>query len=333
MDHGGDDRKQAAADRKQAAAGSVVRPGHHPSPDDTRGIVDPAAMFDVVAFDRYPPGPDLDGLIDWFWSVRYSLPPGRVHDQQVLNHPCGHISVGTLDDAGVPLDPPQGRVYGVLDRVSVRRLTLDGWTVAAKTTVGGLGVFVDRPAREVAGRQLTFADALPGVDGKLVGQVAAATGDGATDLGGAVECLRDGLRNVIAQRSSDRVAEARWVAEVVKLAETDRTIGKVDQLAEAASVSVRSLQRLFDDHVGTSPSFVIRRWRIIEAVDAARAAADDSSGSGAGEAAEWRGWADVAARVGYADQAHLARDIRRHLGITPSEYLRSFTRTSAGETR
>jgi transcriptional regulator GlxA family with amidase domain len=81
---------------------------------------------------------------------------------------------------------------------------------------------------------------------------------------------------------------------------------------------VRTLQRLFDLHVGVGPSFVIRRWRIIEAAEAARTAIDRNE--------PWPGWADVAAQLGYADQAHLTRDFGRHLGTSPSAYLTQATR-------
>ena len=79
-------------------------------------------------------------MIEWFWSVAWELPDGFVHDQQVLNHPAGNISIGTLDDAGVPLNPAAGRVYGVMTKVSHRHLTVTGWTVAARTSVGVLTI-------------------------------------------------------------------------------------------------------------------------------------------------------------------------------------------------
>lgn len=95
------------------------------------------------------------------------------------------------------------------------------------------------------------------------------------------------------------IAEAQEVVAVAALAEHDRSVCRVEQLASAAGASVRTLQRLFDFHVGASPSFVIRRWRIIEAAEAARRASDDGNG--------WRGWAAIAAELGYSDQAHLTR--------------------------
>ena len=262
-------------------------------PDDTRGIIDPVEMLRYVDFARSPADDALDGLIEWFWSVAWELPDGRVHDQQVLNHPAGNISIGTLDDAGVSLDPAEGRVYGVMTRVSHRRLTSTGWTVAARTSVGGLGVLLDAPAKSVVDSELSL-DALPGLDGRRL------------------------LARVRAERSNEqRIDSLRR--------ELDRMVSRrsrrVEQLAGVAGIGVRTLQRLFDHHVGVSPSFVIRRWRIIEAAEAARAAVDADG--------EWSGWATVAAELGYADQAHLTRDFRHHLGTSPAAYLARTARSGA----
>lgn len=277
--------------------------------DDTRGIVDPASMLRVVDFDRYPAGETLAGLVDWFWSVAWDLPTGTSHDQEVLNHPAGHISIGTVDDAGIPLDPAEGRVYGVQTGTSHRHLTGVGWTVAARTSVGGLGVFLDAPARDAADRQLDFGAGLPGLDGPAVVDAVSELGSN----GDRVARLRHHLGDLVARRDQAQLAEARRVAEVAALAERDRTVCRVEHLAAAAGVSVRTLQRLFDVHVGASPSFVIRRWRIIEAAEAARQATERGD--------RWRGWATVAAELGYADQAHLTRDFQRHLGVSPSAYV------------
>ncbi|MEM7337144.1 MAG: helix-turn-helix transcriptional regulator [Actinomycetota bacterium] len=287
-----------------------------PLPDDTRGIIDPAAMMRHVGFERAEPGPILDGLVEWFWTVAWNLPPGVVHDQHVLNHPAGNISVGTLDDAGVPLDPPEGRVYGVMTGLSTRRLTKAGWTVAARTTVGGLGVLLDASAKSATDRQLSLADALPGIDGTaLVIRISAEA-----DNPARVDALRRALEVMVERRDRGELAEARAVARVAAVAEHDRSICRIEQLAAHAGTSIRTLQRLFDAHVGVSPSFVIRRWRIIEAADAARTAIEGGE--------SWRGWADVAAELGYADQAHLTRDFRRHVGTSPAAYLGQATGTA-----
>ncbi len=277
-------------------------------PHDTRGIVDPAAMMRHVEFARSPAGQELDGIVEWFWSVRWDLPPGAIHDQQVLNHPAGNLSIGTLDDTGIPLDPPRGRAYGVATGLGLRRLSMQGWTVAARSTVGGLGVLLDAPAKSATDDTWPLAR-LPGLDGPAV--VTAVAEADTNEV--RTELLRDALSTMVAGRDQQRLGEARDVVEVAALAEHDRSVRRPEQLASAAGVSLRTLQRQFDVHVGVSPSFVIRRWRIIEAAEAARAAIDADR--------QWRGWAAVAAELGYADQAHLTRDFGRHLGISPAAYL------------
>lgn len=291
---------------------AVVRP----LPDDTRGIIDPVEMMRYVDFDRAPAGDALDGLVEWFWSVAWELPDGRVHDQRVLNHPAGNISIGTLDDAGVPLHPAQGRVYGVMTKVSHRRLTSIGWTVAARTSVGGLGVLLDAPASATVDTELRL-DALPGLNAQRL--LACVRSELCNDE--RVDILRSELNEMVLRRDPALIAEGHEVVELAAVAEHDRTVRRVEQLATIAGVGVRTLQRLFDRHVGVSPSFVIRRWRIIEAAESARAALDTNS--------DWSGWATVAAELGYADQAHLTRDFRRHIGTTPAAYLARATGSNA----
>jgi len=288
-----------------------------PVPDDTRGIIDPVEMMRHVDFARSPAGDALDGLIEWFWSVAWELPEGFVHDQQVLNHPAGDISIGTLDDAGVPLDPAEGCVYGVMTKMSHRRLTSTGWTVAARTSVGGLGILLDAPAKTVVDTKLSLDGALPGLDAqRLIDRVRAEHSNEER-----VDDLRQELNTMVARRDPSLIAEAREVTEVAAAAEHDRTVRRVEQLATLAGISVRTLQRLFDYHVGVSPSFVIRRWRIIEAAEAVQQAIAEGGG--------WSGWATVAAELGYADQAHLARDFRRHLGTSPAAYFAQATSSNA----
>ncbi len=281
---------------------------------DTRGIIDPAAMLRHVDFARYPAGAGLAGIIDWFWAVRWNLPDGVEHRQLVLNHPSGHVSIGTLDDSGV-LDPAQGRVYGVLTRLSERRLTGRGWTVAAKTTVGGAGVVLGAPARTAVDRQLPLR-VVSGLDEDQLVDAAVAA-DAEADR---VDLLREALERCVRQRDPDQVGQARQVAAIARLAETDRGVRRTEQLADAAGVSVRTLQRRFAHHVGVSPAWVIRRWRIIEAAEqAVRADEEDRTDSAW---SRWPGWASLSVELGYSDQSHLVRDVRRHLGLTPHQYRR-----------
>jgi AraC-like DNA-binding protein len=82
---------------------------------------------------------------------------------------------------------------------------------------------------------------------------------------------------------------------------------RVEELAREVMLSPRQLRELMVTELGVSPKQLCRRFRF-DAVIARLA-------SGAGTLA------DVAAEVGYADQAHLSREFRQMAGCSPSRWL------------
>ena len=108
---------------------------------DSRGILDPWLLRQRVRLTRYPAGPALDGLVDRFWAVRWDLPPGTVHQQQVLTHPGANVSIGHANASPGQREPGpvEARLYGVARGLSTRVLAGQGWTVAALAWPGGLG--------------------------------------------------------------------------------------------------------------------------------------------------------------------------------------------------
>jgi AraC-like DNA-binding protein len=104
-----------------------------------------------------------------------------------------------------------------------------------------------------------------------------------------------------------RDADADLVAAVVDRAAADPAVARVEQLAAEFGLGMRRLQRLFAEHVGVGPKWVIRRYRLHEA--AARAAAGAALNL-----------VELAADLGYSDQAHLTRDFTALVGDPPSRY-------------
>ncbi|MFI2708961.1 helix-turn-helix domain-containing protein [Micromonospora sp. NPDC018662] len=101
-------------------------------------------------------------------------------------------------------------------------------------------------------------------------------------------------------------AEATALVEEIR---TDRGVLRVADFARRHAVSTRRLQRLFLDHVGVGPKWVIRRYRLQEAIEQATTGPLD--------------WSRVAAELGYADQAHLVREFTAVAGVSPAAYARS----------
>jgi AraC-like DNA-binding protein len=269
---------------------------------DSRGILRPWDLAEMASLNRYPPGDELTGLIDRFWATSWNLPDGVVHDQQVLTHPCANLVIATAPGQVKDESPYQLQAVlnGVFKRLTQRRLAGTGWSVAAMTTPGGLGALITVEAAGFTNRMAPLTICLPDSDAlteKIAGRPEA----------DRVELLRAALVGAVQTADPARVTAAREVAGIARLAETDRSLLTTAHLSKTVGVGSRTLQRMFRAYVGVSPSWVLRRYRLLEAAELARAGSVPS-------------WANIAGQLGYSDQAHLIRDFRAATGMTPASY-------------
>jgi AraC-like DNA-binding protein len=277
---------------------------------DSRGILHPAGLQRMVRLTRFPASPELAGLVDRFWSVEWDLPSGVRHGQQVLTHPCANLSVSHADARAGPGRLVEARLNGVARDVTTRVLAGQGWAIAAMTTPGGLGAFICEPACAFTDRVVPLGLALGLGEAKLdEAKLIEEAGD-QPDPQGRAEVLARYLVRVIETADAQRVSGARQVAAAARIAETDRSVRQLGDLCDRAGMAARTLQRLFLRHAGVPPTWVLRRYRLLDAAEAVRE----------GQAAEW---AALAADLGYADQAHLIREFRAAIGQTPAAYAQS----------
>jgi AraC-like DNA-binding protein len=287
-----------------------VTSGLQPVERDSRGILDPWLSRQRVRLTRYPVGPMLVGLVDRFWAVQWDLPPGVVHRQQVFTHPGANLSVGHpgADASADPTERIEARLNGVARGLTTRILTCRGWAVAAMTTPGGLGAFISTSAADFTDRIVALGQPSARTRRRCCGKAAllrhvVAQPDETSRVAALAAFLEQALK-------PHRTASVRQVTEVAKLAETNRGVSRLSQLCATAGIGQRSLQRLFLQHAGVSPTWVLRRYRLLDAAEAVRGG-------------ERVSWAEVAAELGYADQAHLTRDFRAAIGQTPAVYAQS----------
>ncbi len=92
-------------------------------------------------------------------------------------------------------------------------------------------------------------------------------------------------------------------------------IKTVDDLAARAGMGKRSLQRIFNEYVGVSPKWVIRRYRLHEVMERLNFGAQPD-------------WAQLALELGYFDQAHLINDFKSILGYSPTQYQKLVAKPS-----
>jgi AraC-like DNA-binding protein len=230
------------------------------------------------------PAPDLAPFVERYWTVEweYTTP----YRQKVVPYPHVHLTVR-------PGVAPE--VHGVFSRHIVRELSGTGRIVGAQFRVGAFRSFAGRPVAELADRDLRAAE-LPGLAGAPAEPV-------------DIAAFEDWLRSRLPQSEPD--AAGREAAAAVALIAADPAIGRVDQLAAAAGSNVRRLQRLFAEHVGIGPKWVIRRYRLHEVTERMAAGGRVS-------------WAGLAGDLGYADQAHLVRDFVGLFGESPTHYARRY---------
>lgn len=254
---------------------------------DTKGILDAQRLRSRVRFRRLAAAEALGEFVEQYWLIDWNL--DEPHEQHVVPHPA--VNLAWHDD----LEPA---VHGVGLGLSSVKLDGRGRVFGVKFRPGAFSAFTDRQVSELTGKVLPAR--------QLFGPVP----DSVTQVVRHSEDDRERLavmdRYLLGLRPQADAASVQAIALVDKIYR-DRSILRVDALAASAHLSTRALQRLFNDHVGVAPKWVIRRYRIHEAIEKADALTD---------------WPRLALDLGYADQAHLVRDFTQTTGMSPTAYAR-----------
>lgn len=245
---------------------------------------------------RYSPSAHLADLVDRYWIPVWSL--AEPSTQSTLQHPVCLVVVSDT----------YARFYGVSRGRSTVTLEGDGWAVGTMLRPAAGRLLLGRSVAEVTDTWLDLGH-LPG-DGReeraLVEGIRAAMAadpyDPAAHLA-AIGHVEPWLETHLPVDAQGLLVNrlVRWLADHPRAT-------RVDELAREAGLSERSLQRLVEQRIGLSPKWLLQRRRLHDAVEALKA--------GRGSLAE------VAADLGYADQAHFTHDFRTVTGMTPGEYLR-----------
>jgi AraC-like DNA-binding protein len=294
-----------------------------------RGVLRPdlaATRFRLV---RHRPPDALAPFVDFYWILRWDLRGEPPHAQTILPHP--HVNLA--------FEASGAGIFGVDRRLFTREISGLGQAFGVRFLAGGFRPFWQAPISQLTDRVVPAArlfgpraektrQAIMRASGGSAASGSAGAGSagsagagsagsaGAEDIWGAwveADARMIGYAEVLlcsALPERDRLADQ--VAALVSRITTDPGLRRVDELSAASGMTARTLQRLFADYVGVSPKWVMRRARLHEAAERA-----DS-----GEPVDW---AELAADLGYADQAHLTRDFTATIGISPTRYTAPLT--------
>jgi AraC-like DNA-binding protein len=255
-----------------------------------------------VIYEEYAPSLALQPFVDRLWALE--APAGAADADPVL--PDGHVEI--IVHAGDPFfeivaDGTRRRQASVLLAGQLTRavqLAPSGATLVAGARLhpNGAHAFFGLRQNLVTDRVVDLTDVDAGVARILRDDL---TGRDhrrqlATALDGAL-C-----------RLAPPPAPVSPVQHVLRLAQRRRGLIQVSDLARAAGVSDRQVQRAFRDEVGISPKRWLRVLRFQEVLRRVRGQSHDVR------------WTEVAAACGFYDQAHFVHDFRSFTDQAPGAW-------------
>jgi len=239
-----------------------------------------------------------------YWTLRAEA-VGDPSPQRVLPDGCVEIIINLgaqfvrYDESGATESQPRELLIGPTTRHMSIAPTGTTRLVGIRFAPGGAVPFLSVGPQEVRDGAPSLADVAPPFDTNVAERLALARP-------GAEAAILDAALGARLSRSR-RATDRRVLASVRATFATDRSL-TVDSLISLTGLGARHLERVFRDNVGFGPKTLCRLARFQRVVRAIEPATRPQ-------------WARMAARHGYADQSHLAREFREFAGTTLTRYL------------
>lgn len=249
------------------------------------------------------PSPALRCYVRCYWTLRAAADLGAA-SQRVLPDGCvemvinlGAQFVRHAADGDVEVQPRRLLVGPTTHQMSIAP-TGDIHLVGIRFAPGGAVPFLSVSTGELRDRAPSLDDAALRLPPELTDRLFAASP-------GAEGALLDAVLLERLARAR-RHADAR-VRSCVSAAFASRGTMRVDAMVALTGLGARQLERRFREEVGFGPKTLCRLARFQRVVQSLQTTSVSS-------------WARLAARSGYADQAHMAREFREFAGTTLTAY-------------
>lgn len=261
---------------------------YDPGVGRARGVLRRPLTAGSVEHLRRSPSSDVSQWIAHYWGVRWSLPADESYTAETLPHPSVHM---IFEKGHCMVSGPHTRKFS-------RTLRGQGEAFGIKFKPGRFRPFaqdcVSKLANQVVPARCIFGESVEDL------KTAIFSCEQETKR---VEACNNFFRACLPRPCEDADLAERLVEQVSR----DAEIKAVNDLAARSRIGKRSLQRLFNEYVGVSPKWVIRRYRLHELVEKVQCTGELD-------------WAQVALDLGYFDQAHLINDFRSMVGYSPTRY-------------
>jgi AraC-like DNA-binding protein len=238
---------------------------------------------------RYAPPAALADWLEYFWIESWDLREYEPQVREVLPQPCVHLA----------FVPGRSRIYGVQLSRFVRMLSGNERILGAKFRPGAFYPFLKKPLCSISNACVPVNQVFSNAAGAEEEIVACHDDRG----------MVDAASRFLVAHLPPLDPNVETVCHVVEEIINDRSLTRVEDVADRCGIRDRTLQRLFHRYVGASARWVVKRYRIYEALEQLAV----------GKPAEW---AMLAQDLGYYDQAHFINDFKKLVGRSPSEYVK-----------
>jgi AraC-like DNA-binding protein len=236
---------------------------------------------------RYFPEPELGDLVEQFWVVEWDLLGKKTHTQKNLPDPNFHL---VFDGQKINIIGPSSKLYAY-------QMIEKGKLIGVKFAAASLDKILPLPISNYIDKEVDAASVLKFDESKLLSELYGLERD---------EQIIERICSYLTPFSFVASQQQRMAREWIEMIKNEPEIYNVSQLADRTNSSTRSIQRYCQQYLGLSPKWLIRRYRLHQALE--------SLDKGACSIL------DLVARLNYTDQSHLIRDFKEMIGTTPARY-------------
>jgi AraC-like DNA-binding protein len=258
--------------------------------DNPKGILKPSQGKRKFHLSLLPPTEDLAFFVEHYWIVSWDLIDQGPYVQETLPYPSVHLV----------FEAHQTKIFGVMTGKFSRILEHKGRVFGIKFRPGAFYPFAKVRVSTFTNSTISCQQAF-GVDISTLEDVLLTCMD--------EEGMRAIAERFLCERLPQRDEHITEINQVIEAIIAHPEITRVDDIARYLHLKKRTLQRLFNQYVGVSPKWVIKRYRLHEVAE--RLAEG-----------EFIDGAEIASELGYFDQAHFIKDFKAVVGRTPAQYAK-----------
>jgi AraC-like DNA-binding protein len=254
-----------------------------------RGLIHQTSSFEHFELTRLQASSKLAPFVENYWVINWDLTGKAPYRQKNLPHPSQHL---VIDPSG------QSGIFGITSGKFVYTLENKGVIFGVKFWPGAFHCFYQQEVSKLSNSLLSIQSVFD-QDEQLLEQQLLHTK--------ALDDFSDNIERMLIAAQPTLSAKSHKARLIVEYIEQNPLVCSSALVAEKFAMTNRTLQRLFDSHIGMPPTWVIQRYRMLDALNALHSGSNVSL-------------TQLAHQLGFFDQAHFSKAFCALVGVPPSCY-------------